>query len=334
MKPRTVILICLLLLSACHIHLNAFEIEWKSLSGEVEIKAENSSVTSVRLLKGKGRVRGCTVKVGKPSCVRLRCDVQDPVTSTGPNSTIISVGNGPDSFSFFLRDVNATSPIWIPEYQVVVLPDGVFMSYDEVVELIKSRHLVSKMEQIEQAEEASFEAAEKVTRNMSVPIWLGISRDIRLFEITEELPDATSTFQADKTVVPNLASTQLIDESISDHPLSYKYSFSRGVGPYDNITRSLEDGVFPIYISVTEDDDVVYQSKSFVTLEKSTLTQENVRGTHYMISDNYSQGRTWTETQQKQLAEILANTPVPEEETVLVIHTVVTNKGTSRDMPG
>lgn len=46
-----------------------------------------------------------------------------------------------------------------------------------------------------------------------------------------------------------------------------------------------------------------------------------------MISDNYSQGRTWTETQQKQLAEILANTPVPEEETVLVIHTVVTNKG-------
>lgn len=327
MKPRIVILICLLLLSACHIHLNAFEIEWKSLSGEVEIKAENSSVTSVRLLKGKGRVRGCTVKVGKPSCVRLRCDVQDPVTSTGPNSTIISVGNGPDSFSFFLRDVNATSPIWIPEYQVVVLPDGVSMSYDEVVELIKSRHLVSKMEQIEQAEEASFEAAEKVTRNMSVPIWLGISRDIRLFQITEELPDALSTYQADKTVVPMRSSSQIVDESLSEYPLSYNYSFGRGVGAYDNITRSLEDGVLPIYISATEDDDVVYHSKSFVTLEKSILAEENVRGTNYMISDYYSQGRAFTQSQQEQLDELLANTPTAEEETVLVIHTVITNKG-------
>ncbi|MBR5431741.1 MAG: hypothetical protein IK119_05100, partial [Bacteroidales bacterium] len=245
----------------------------------------------------------------------------------GPNSTIISVANGAESFSFFLRDVNAASPIWIPEYQVVVLPDGVSMSYDEVVELIRSRHLVSKIDRIEQEEEASFETAEKVTRNMSVPIWLGISRDIRLFEITEELPDALSTYQADKTIVPKLASTELVDESVSEYPLSYNYSFSRGIGAYDNITRSLEDGVLPIYISVTEDDDVVYQSKSFVTLEKSTLTEENVKGTHFMISDKYSQGRAWTDSQQKQLDKILANTPPAGEETVLVIHTVITNRG-------
>lgn len=327
MKTRLIILLFLFLVPSCLLPIKAVEIEWKAVSGGVKIKADNGSVSSVQILKGKGRVRGSSVTVGKPSCIRLRCEIQDPVTSIGPNSTVISVGNGSESFSFFLRDVNATSPIWIPEYQVVVMPDGSPLSYDEVVELIESRHLVSKTEQIEQSEEASFEAAENVTRNMSVPIWLGISRDIRLFEITEELPDATSTYQADKTVVPNLASTQLIDESISDHPLSYKYSFSRGVGPYDNITRSLEDGVFPIYISVTEDDDVVYQSKSFVTLEKSVLTEENVRGTHYMISDNYSQGRAFTQSQQEQLDDLLANTPTAEEETVLVIHTVITNKG-------
>lgn len=272
MKTRLIILLFLFLVPSCLLPIKAVEIEWKAVSGGVKIKADNGSVSSVQILKGKGRVRGSVVKVGKPSCIRLRCEIQDPVTSIGPNSTVISVGNGSESFSFFLRDVNTTSPIWIPEYQVVVLPDDFSLSYDEVVELIKSRHLVAKTDQIEQSEEASFEAAEKVTRKMSVPIWLGISRDIRLFEITEELPDATSTNQADKTVVPNLASTLLIDESISDHPLSYNYSFSRGVGAYDNITRSLEDGVFPIYISVTEDDDVVYQSKSFVTLEKSVHT--------------------------------------------------------------
>ena len=327
MKTRIAILLCLLLMPASYTRLQAVEVEWKTAQGEVEIKAENGSVSSVRLLKGKGRVKGHTVKVGKPSCVRLRFAVQDADTSQGPNSTIISIINGANSFSFFLRDVNATSPIWIPEYQVVVLPDGVSMSYDEVVEHIRSRHLVSKIDRIEQSEEASFEAAEKVTRNMSVPIWLGISRDIRMFEISEELPDALSTYQADKTVVPMLASTQLVIEGISDNPISYNYSLGRGVGAYDNITRSLEEGVLPIYISVTEDDDVEYQSKSFVTLEKSILREENVKGTHFMISDNYSCGRAWTESQQKQLDEVLANTPPAGEETVLVIHTVITNKG-------
>lgn len=327
MKTRVLLLLCLLLAPAFPIRLNAFEIEWRTVSGNVELKAENGSVASVKLLKGKGRVKGCAVKVSKSSCVRLRCDIQDAVTAQGPNSTIVSVGNGDNSFSFFLRDVNETSPIWIPEYQVVVLPDGVSLSYDEVVELIKSRHLVSKIDQIEQAEEASFEAAEKVTRNMSVPIWLGISRDIRLFQITEELPDALSTYQTDKNVVPMLASTQLIDEGISEYPISYNYSFSRGVGAYDNITRSLEDGVLPIYISVTEDDDIVYESKSFVTLEKSVLTKENVKGTQCMVSDNFSQGRSFTQSQQKQVNDILAKTYPAEEETVLVIHTVITNKG-------
>ena len=327
MRTRIAILLCLLLIPASHIGLNAFEIEWKNVKGVVEIKAENGSVSAVKVLKGKGRAKGSAVKVGKPSCLRLRCEVGDPVTSVGPNSTIVSVVNGSESFSFFLRDVNATFPIWIPEYQVVVLPDGVSMSYDEVVELIKSRHIVSKIDQIEQSEEASFEAAEKVTRNMSVPIWLGISRDIRLFQITEELPDALSAYQTDKTVVPMMSSSQMVDESISEYPISYNYSFGRGIGAYDNITRSIEDGVLPIYNSMIEDDDVVYQSKSFVTLEKSILTEENVQGTNYMISDYYSQGRSFTLSQQEKLDALLANTPPAEEETVLVIHTEVTNKG-------
>lgn len=327
MKKLLPLLSCLLLMLACQVRARAVEIEWKTLSGDVGIEATDGSMSSVTILKGKGRVKGGSVKIGKPSCVRVRCELLNPVTSPGPNSTIVSVRNGRESFSFFLRDVNATSPIWIPEYQVVVLPDGVSLSYDEAVDLIRSRHLVSKTDRIEQGEEASFEAAEKVTRKMSTPIWLGISRDIRRFEISEELPDVVSTVQEDRRIIPTLAVTQLVDEGISPHALSYNYSFGRGVGAYDNITRSLEDGVLPIYLSVTEDDDIVYRSKSFVTLEKSVLTRENVKGTHFMISDRYSGGRTWTETQQKQLEEVLAGTPPPEEETVLVIRTVITNTG-------
>ena len=324
---RLVFLSCLLLVMVPQARLAAFEIEWKALSGEVTVKAENGTVPGMTVLKGKGRVKGCTLKAGKPSGVRIRCDVLDAVTRPGPGATVISVVHGTESFSFFLRDVNAESPIWIPEFQVVVLPDGLAMTYDEVVALIRSRHLVSKMDRIEQADEASFEEAEKVTRNMSCPIWLGISRDIRRFEISEELPDAMSNYQTDKRVVPTMACSAFAEPGISPHQISYNYSFSRGVGAYDNITRGLEDGALPIYLSEIVDDDVVYRSKSFVTLEKSVLVEENVKGTHFMISDSYSGGRVWTDAQRKQLEEVLASTPPADEETVLVIRTSITNTG-------
>ena len=73
---RLVFLSCLLLVMVSQARLGAFEIEWKALSGEVTVKAENGSVPGMTILKGKGRVKGCTLKAGKASGVRIRCDVE------------------------------------------------------------------------------------------------------------------------------------------------------------------------------------------------------------------------------------------------------------------
>lgn len=302
-----------------------FEIEWAKAGKEISISAENGRVAGITALKGSARVRETAIHVRKADALRLQCRIEDENMNLGPGSTIVSITNGSESFSFFLRDVNSGSPVWIPEYQVTVLPEGDGRSYSQVVESIKAKGIVSKMDRIEASGEASFEEAFRICRSMSAPIWLGISRDMRRFEITEELPDLPSTVQNDKRIVPILSYHPFADPDLSTAPLSYNYSFSRGVGPQDNIRRSLEDGVMPICNSVTDDDGVIYHSKSFVTLERSTLTEENVKGTHYMISDNNSGGRAWTEEHLVQLRKILAETPPADEETILTIHTTITN---------
>jgi len=102
-------------------------------------------------------------------------------------------------------------------------------------------------------------------------------------------------------------------------------SFGRGVGPRHNITRGIEDGIYPIYHSDLQDDDVSYSTVSFVCLEKSDLVEENVQGTHYLISDKYAFGHQFTETQQKQLDSVLASETGDKEEVVMFIHTSIKN---------
>ena len=50
------------------------------------------------------------------------------------------------------------------------------------------------------------------------------------------------------------------------------FSFGRGVGCVQNLSRRLEDGVLPILHTQLADDDVTYQSTAFVSLEKTPLT--------------------------------------------------------------
>ncbi len=95
----------------------------------------------------------------------------------------------------------------------------------------------------------------------------------------------------------------------------------------DNIARHLDEGVLPIYHSELTDDDVRYHSVSFVSLEKVGVERRQRAGTHFLISDSRSGGRVFTETQQKQLADIQAAIPPADEEAVLYIRTEIENEG-------
>jgi len=206
MNIKRICLIGLLLIPiACYGEKAGFNIVWKRISENSSVQAQFADLVQVKRIKGK------------TTCLLDNVNIQP-----GPNATIVNVLNGEKSFSFFLRDVSSRYPIWIPEYEVVVLPAEDKRNYGEVVESIKSRNLLSKIEKIEMDEEASFEEAFQETRSTSAPIWLGISRDMRVFEVCEELPDAFANDQTDKTIIPMDASSKVVDESIS--PNKFKYN--------------------------------------------------------------------------------------------------------------
>src|SRR5690606_13684580 len=129
-------------------------------------------------------------------------------------------------------------------------------SYTDVEKEILLRKTNTKIQQIEKDKEVSFDLVAPHNRHMSVPIWLGVSRDMRMFDISEELQDAG---QEGKIIRPKYSSS-LIKLNETNANAAYIYALGRGVGVKNNITRRLENGFLPIYHSELRDDDVLYHS--------------------------------------------------------------------------
>ncbi len=230
---------------------------------------------------------------------------------------LLSVRNGDNSFSFLLRDVNVDYPIWLPQYRVVVCTSEDNRSYGEIETDITNRHLRSKLQNMEKEAEESFDSAASHTRDQKCPTWLGISRDMRIFEM-----GLTQEFE---TIMPRMSSADLKLPELNNASAVYYYLAGRGQNVEPGASRRLEDGVLPILHSTLVDNDIEYYTTSFVSLESSPLTAENISGTHYLVSDSFTYGHVFTREQKE-----LLKTRVPAElnksqETVLYFRAVATN---------
>ena len=243
----------------------------------------------------------------------------------GPNPALITVSTGKHAFSFFLRDVTCVNPIYIPSYGVAVVPITDSRNYGQIERDILSRRLLTKAAKTNLESETSFEQIAPYTRNMSVPIWLGLGRDMRLFEISEEMQDMPNV--TEKMIIPTNSGLAFTIPETGNNNLSYRYALGRGIGALNNIRRWLDSEALPIYHSEMRDDDIIYHSVSFATLEKETLTEDNVEGTDFLISDSYSRGRIFTPDQQRQLEEKQQATNSPTQEIVLFCRTQIVNNG-------
>lgn len=299
-------------------------VRWSNgtVSGKVNII--NGQLTSLGSSTKKRAVKNGNFKVPDARSDGLSLTVGNATLSEGPDATMVCIETDKGPFSFFLRDVQSGYPIWIPEYGVTVLPSDDMRTYEEVAAEISGRGYISKIAKIESQPEISFETIKDEVRDMSVPVWLGVSRDIRLFEIAEELGD---TNNEDKVIRPKLFYNGIYADGFENGPIFYRYALGRGVGPYKNIRRWLENGTLPIYHSEMTDDDVVYHTVSFASFEMSELKNENIEGTDFMISDYYGAGRVFTGEQKIKLDSILGATAPYTEELVLYIHTEIENTG-------
>ncbi|GAB3280585.1 hypothetical protein GCM10027347_55810 [Larkinella harenae] len=299
-------------------------VEWKegtSLSGTVQL--QHGVLRKLERPGGKGKIKAHAFQVGPSNRPGILVSIDSARIEHGTGATVVSIKTTKNPFSFFLRDVTARSPIYMPDYGVVVLPATDKRSYQEVETTIRSRKTMTKLQRIEKETEVSFSSVEKKVRNMTVPTWLGTSRDFRIFQITENLSDAS---QGEASIIsPKLSSTALRLAETKNEPVNYLYTYGRGVGVKENVSRQLEQGTLPILHSTLTDDEVVYKSTLFVALEKSPLTE--LKGTDFWVADKYSGGHMFTKEQQEIVKNRTEKALNPDEETVLFFRSEVVNTG-------
>jgi hypothetical protein len=233
----------------------------------------------------------------------------------GQGGTILTIADKEHPFSFFLRDVRKEFPIYIPTYGVIVTTAEDQRTYGEIEQAVRARASQTKLQQIENEPEESFESAAANTRELSCPTWLGLGRDMRIFEVGERLESVKPRFHGTEVPLPEAL----------DKPVQYNFLMGRGWGVVDKISRRLDEGVLPILHGTLVDDDVTYELTTFVTLESTPLTAQNVQGTHFLVADGHGGGHMFTKEQQAQYDTLLPGEMNKAEETVLCMRFVAVN---------
>ena len=110
-----------------------FAVVWQHAPGTGSIEVHHGKLASLTVEPSKGnKAKGAEFTLGASGAVRLTAQIEDAATHIGAFTTRISVHTAQHSFSFFLRDLNPRSPVWIPDYGVAVLSAGDDRSYEAV----------------------------------------------------------------------------------------------------------------------------------------------------------------------------------------------------------
>lgn len=291
-------------------------VEWEAAPASVEIQVTDGALAAARVARGQAELRGpgrLAAKGNEP--LRLELEITGEPVRYGPGATIVTLRTPTNPFSFFLRDVSQTNPILIGAYGAAVTEASDPRTYREIERAVRARGLLTKLEQIETEPEESFEAAAAATRRLSCQTWLGISRDMRIFNLSERLD----------WIEPRFHGYEVTLEETGNRPARYQFLMGRGWGAAESIRRRLEQGVLPILEGTLIDEEITYRLIAFAGLEASPLIADRVRGTHFLVADGHSRGHMFTKEQEAEFRSLLAEEMNQPEETVLYLRVTATN---------
>ena len=296
-------------------------VEWKKGPSRGTVSTTVGKINAA-IVRGSGKSEGaCFSTDGSPARLEVTLQTED---AKDLQSILVKIDTPEHSFSFFLRDVNKAYPIYIPAYGVAVTQADDDRTYEQIELDVKAMNLVIELQRIEVEPEESYENAAEHTRELASQTWLGLSRDIRIFGVgfrgvggEERLWD---------WVQPRFHGHEVTLLENEDKPVCYRYMLGRGVGCVEGVSRRLEDGSLPILHASIQDNDVVYDTVSFVSYESSPLNADTLRGTHYLAADGFGHFHMLTEEQTALRERILPQEMNREEETVLYFRGVATNK--------
>lgn len=260
---------------------------------------------------------------------RLNLTITGAHLGPGAYATLLTVENNFRSFSFFLRDVTRSCPLYVPDCAAAVTTANDARSYVEiaadVARLISSTYL----QHLENEPEESFEsAASHVRRQPNCPTWLGLSRDFRTFQV-----NFRQNGEVWDWIQPQFHGTPVALPENEGRPVRYNFCIGRGVGCTQPIRRWLEDGTLPILHAELLDGDICYHATTFVSLEYRTLLdphtgEPRLRGTHYLVADHFGAGNMQTTAQVKERDQLLPSEIERDEETVLYLRITALNTAT------
>lgn len=313
--------------------MKSIRVIWNQGPIQGEIKVRNGRVRKVDIIQGLGSAgpRMLNMKSRGESIICITID--DVMTSPGGNSTIVTIPSARTPFSFFLRDINEKTPVYIPEYDVVVTDHEDKRSFREIRSFIENKKLVGALQRMSNEPEESYENAAAATRSLPGPTWLGVGRDFRLFEVYfEDLQDGFNTYiipRFHSVLIPESHNTFNHSYEIPAKEFRYRLLTGRGVGCVKATTRHLSDGHLPILHIATEDGNIRYETTLFPALEKKSLTAKNVKGTHHVIADGHTGGHVLSEVDKKTLSRLHKGEMRKKETVVLYVNLQVVNKGTT-----
>lgn len=295
-------------------------IEWDYGQVEGRIHVFGGKWVAGSIVRGKGALLGNEFSIHSDGPCRLELRIE---TNEPDDKAMVTVAAELRPFSFFLRDVQASYPIYIPAYKVAVTEGRDERSYVQIAQSIQARGLLTNLQKWNMEPEESYAEAAIHTRSLPSQTWLGLSRDIRIFSAgfrgvggEEKLWD---------WVQPRFHGFEAPLPENNNKPVRYHFLLGRGIGCEENVSRRLEDGSLPILRAEIVDNDIQYHCTSFVSYEQSPLTEQTVKGTHYLIADGYGHGHMLTEEQNKQRQELLAAEMNHEEETVFYFRAEAVN---------
>ena len=262
---------------------------------------------------------------GEFNCRKLMVSFESAAMDIGGIPTIVNVRTEKNPFSFLLRDVCADNPIYIPIYGVVVTTSDDMRSYDGIVSDIRAKGGKTKFQLMQAEEEYSFQAAAQDTRNLPGPAWLGVSKDMRFFEVGLRGKSCGNDNEQFDYIVPRFFMSNAKPGEMKNHEPRYSMMAGRGIGCRHEVTKRLEEGFMPIMNAWNSDEGIQYSMQFYATLEFSPLDSGHLRGTDMYAADACGAGHMFTEKQQKHVDGLLDGELHREEETVMFIRIIAEN---------
>ena len=95
-------------------------VEWNGGPVKGRVTVRHGRLRAAKLLQGRGKISGAEFACTGSGPVRLELSFDQVALTPGAFATTVSLETAASPFTFFLRDVTQTQPIYIPAYGVVV----------------------------------------------------------------------------------------------------------------------------------------------------------------------------------------------------------------------